>query len=58
MAKFSCCGQEFATEEELTKHQVRMHGQQKRVVGSCCGQDFYTESGLKEHQRIVHGKAS
>lgn len=44
MAKFSCCGMEFKDEEELTRHQVKAHGQQKKVVGSHCGQDFYTQS--------------
>ena len=58
MAQFSCCGIEFRNEEELTRHQVKTHGQQKRVVGTCCGQEFYTDRGLKEHQRVEHGKAS
>ncbi len=58
MAQFSCCGLEFRSEEELTRHQVKVHGQQKKVVGSCCGLQFYTESGLQEHMRVAHGKAS
>ena len=58
MAQFSCCGIEFRNEEELTGHQVKVHGQQKRVVGTCCGQECYTDRGLKEHQRVEHGKAS
>jgi len=58
MAKFSCCGLGFATEEEMARHQVKAHGQQKRVVGSHCGQEFYTESGLKDHLHVAPGKAS
>ncbi len=58
MAQFSCCGMEFRNEEELARHQAKVHGQQKKVVGSCCGQEFYTDSGLKEHMRVAHGKAS
>ncbi len=58
MAQFSCCGMEFKNEEELTRHQVKVHGQQAKAVGSCCGVQFYTESGLKEHMRAAHGKAS
>ncbi len=58
MAQLSCCGLEFKNEEELTRHQVKAHGQQKRVVGGHCGQEFYTESGLKEHMRVAHSKAS
>ncbi len=56
MAKFSCCGQDFATEEALAKHQVEVHKQQKKTVGSCCGQDFHTQAGLKEHMRTAHGR--
>ncbi len=56
MAKFSCCGQDFATEEVLAKHQVEVHKQQKETVGSCCGQDFHTQEGLKEHMRTAHGR--
>jgi len=58
MAKFSCCGLDFATEEELARHQVKAHGKQKRVVGTHSGQEFYTEAGLQEHMRVAHGKAS
>lgn len=58
MAKFACCGQEFASEEALAQHQVKAHGQPGRVAGTCCGIDFYTEEGLKEHLRAAHGKAS
>ncbi len=56
MAKFSCCGQDFATEEALAKHQVEVHKQQKKTVGSCCGLDFHTQAGLKEHMRTAHGR--
>jgi hypothetical protein len=58
MAQLSCCGMNFRDEEELTRHQVKTHGQQKKAVGSCCGVQYYTESGLKEHMRVAHGKAS
>lgn len=54
MAKFACCGLEFASEEELSRHQVKVHGTEKPVVGRCCGTEFYTDEGLKEHQRTVH----
>lgn len=54
MAKFSCCGIDFATEEELARHQVKMHGAQKPAVGKCCGIEFYTNEGLKDHQRAAH----
>ncbi len=53
MAKLSCCGLEFAMEEDLARHQVKAHGQQKKPVGGCCGLQFYTESGLKEHMRVA-----
>jgi len=56
MAKFSCCGQDFATEEELARHQVKVHGAPKKVTGTCCGQDFYTLETLRQHERAVHGK--
>lgn len=58
MAQFSCCGMEFRNEEELTQHQVKVHGQQKKVVGTHCGQQFYTDSGLQDHMRMAHGKTS
>lgn len=58
MAQFSCCGMEFRNEEELTQHQVKVHGEQKRVVGKHCGQEFYTDSGLQEHMRMAHGMTS
>lgn len=58
MAQFSCCGMDFKNEEELTRHQVKTHGQQKKAVGSCCGVQFYTQSGLQEHMRVAHGKVS
>jgi Zinc finger, C2H2 type len=58
MAELSCCGMNFKNEEELTRHQVKAHGQQKTAVGSCCGVQYYTDSGLKEHMRVAHGKAS
>jgi hypothetical protein len=58
MAQLSCCGLEFKNEEELARHQKKVHGQQTKAVGSCCGVEFYTDSGLKEHMRVAHGKAS
>ena len=58
MAQLSCCGVEFKNEEELVRHQVKAHGQQKGVLGKHCGQEFYTQTGLQEHMRVAHGKAS
>ena len=58
MAPLSCCGVEFKNEEELTRHQVKVYGQQNGIVGKHCGQEFYTQAGLQEHMRVAHGKAS
>ncbi len=49
---------DFRNEEELARHQAKVHGQQKKAVGNCRGQEFYTDSGLKGHMRVAHGKTS
>jgi len=54
MAKYSCCGMEFDTEEALARHELQVHRKERKVVGSCCERDFYTDEGLREHQRTVH----
>lgn len=58
MAKWQCCGREFASEEELARHDVDAHGAVREPVGSCCGVRFFTRQGLEEHQKAAHGKAS
>lgn len=54
MAKYSCCGMDFDTEDALARHEVQVHRKERKVAGSCCGTDFYTQEGLREHQRRVH----
>ncbi len=54
MAQLSCCGVNFTNEEELARHQVKTHGQQRQKAGSCCGVDFYTKEGLAAHKQTAH----
>lgn len=57
MTKWQCCGREFASEEELIRHDVEAHGAVREPVGSCCGVRFFTARGLEEHRQAAHGEA-
>lgn len=58
VGKWACCGREFATEEDLARHDVEVHGAARTPVGICCGVRFFTPQGLEQHRRHAHGQPS